>query len=395
MTTAQVSIRLTSILDLVIDALDLPESDYKRAVSRYEDLGEFLNRSESKLVSYQPHVFAQGSFGLGLVTRPLNPDEEYDLDLGCELSAGLSRGNITQKKLKEMIGGELENYRSARNIQARLEAKHRCWRLKYQDNLSFHMDAVPCIPTDSDTSVHIAKAMTLKAITEDVADRLSRSAVFITDDRLLSYPQVSNDWRISNPLGYADWFRSRMASSPAVILKAEKVDDVPLYARKTPLQRAIVVLKRHRDVMFKDDADLRPISIIITTLAARAYNGQSDLPSALHDILKEMENHISDYKPRVPNPVLPNEDFADRWYTPEGKQLQLEQSFRDWIAQAKRDLLQLELAEGAEKLSKRLAAAFNLTFNSQALSDRLGIPISVAQPQTVQTIVSPPKPWYR
>jgi hypothetical protein len=35
---------------------------------------------------------------------------------------------------------------------------------------------------------------------------------------------------------------------------------------KTPLQQAVQILKRHRDMMFADDPEHKPISVIITTL---------------------------------------------------------------------------------------------------------------------------------
>jgi hypothetical protein len=37
----------------------------------------------------------------------------------------------------------------------------------------------------------------------------------------------------------------------------------------------------HRDRMFENDPDGKPISVIITTLAARAYGGETDVYSAL------------------------------------------------------------------------------------------------------------------
>ena len=69
-----------------------------------------------------------------------------------------------------------------------------------------------------------------------------------------------------------------------MMLLAESVRAVPKYqSNKTPLQRAVQILKRHRDIMFAGDED-KPVSIIITTLAAKAYQGDvSDF-----DVAKEM-----------------------------------------------------------------------------------------------------------
>ena len=70
------------------------------------------------------------------------------------------------------------------------------------------------------------------------------------------------------------------------------VEDVPEYKVKTPLQQAIQILKRHRDIMFEKDAEDRPISIIITTLAAHAYNNETNLLDALRNIVAHMTQFI-------------------------------------------------------------------------------------------------------
>ena len=71
--------------------------------------------------------------------------EEYDLDLACSLRDGVTNQSHTKFELKTMIGTELELYRKAIGITSEVDEKHRCWRLDYQDELSFHMDIVPCI----------------------------------------------------------------------------------------------------------------------------------------------------------------------------------------------------------------------------------------------------------
>src|SRR5216683_5519814 len=89
--------------------------------------------------------------------------------------------------------------------------------------------------------------------------------------------------------------------------------------------------------MFADNPDLKPISIIITTLAARAYRGEADLGEAMQRFLTDMGGLINPESPRVPNPVNPAEDFADKWATAEGRAKKLEENFRAWLDQAKAD----------------------------------------------------------
>lgn len=130
-----------------------------------------------------------------------------------------------------------------------------------------------------------------------------------------------------------------------------EIKDVPTYQVKTPLQMAVQILKRHRDVLFQRDKDNAPISIIITTLAAKAYCGENNLFEALSTILTHMADYIEikdgDYW--VANPTMSQENFADKWKKyPIRHDLLL-----SWIKQAKNDLLVLPLKKvGIDEISK-------------------------------------------
>src|SRR5690349_19887052 len=120
-------------LQLLIETIDLPERAYEKATQRYRDVGEWFDRNECTLKEHDPHIFVQGSFALGTAIRPLTGEQEYDLDLSCTLRSGISRDTHSQSELKAMVGRELDDYRCARNIERRLEPRHRCWRLVYKD----------------------------------------------------------------------------------------------------------------------------------------------------------------------------------------------------------------------------------------------------------------------
>ena len=102
------------------------------------------------------------------------------------------------------------------------------------------------------------------------------------------------------------------------------------------------VLKRPRDVFFEGDDDA-PISIIITTLAARAYQGHGSVYATLSNLLERMPTYIeydSNGLPFVRNPMNPLENFADKWHQVPEKQ----KAFDNWIARAKQDLQSLAFA---------------------------------------------------
>jgi hypothetical protein len=315
--------------------------------------------------------------------------------LACKLREGISRNSHTQEKLKDLVGHEIESYREARNIKAPKEEKHRCWRLEYQDDLSFHMDVVPCIPADSAKRAIILESMQKAGESESIAGITSELTVSITDDRHHGYRTICDDWNISNPEGYAKWFELRMNQSARIaFLEKAQVDDVPLYRKKAPLQRAIQFLKRHRDQMFKDDNDVKPISIIITTLAARAYQGESDVESALSNILPRMGGLVNQSRPRVPNPVNPAEDFADRWSMPEYTHLKLEQNFWNWLKQAQTDFSLLGSEEDVDFIAEQAYKKFSIGLNTSELVKGLGLTApSILVTPKAHSISAPAKPW--
>ena len=326
------------VLEEIADALDIPPSKFEEAKSRYEAVGDWLDREESSLAAYDPAISPQGSFLLGTVTRPLTDTEEYDVDLVCLLKA--SKTDFTQKSLKEAVGHEVALYTQAQNMKKPPEEGRRCWTLHYADGAQFHMDILPALP-DASRYQLVLKEHGYGALANNPA--LTGQAIAITDQTLPQYAQVTDDWPQSNPMGCAAWFRMRMTVQLTARKKAfaerqritASVDDIPDYKVKTPLQRAIQLLKRHRDCMFADDGEHKPISIIITTLAAHAYNEEPTISEALQSILTGMADYI-EYRGDeawVANPVNPAENFADKWAEEPAKR----QNFEQWLAQARQD----------------------------------------------------------
>ena len=91
---------------------------------------------------------------------------------------------------------------------------------------------------------------------ENLAQHVVQFAGAITDRRSPFYDAISRNWKVSNSEGYALWFESRMKLARELMemrafsAKAGKIDDLPARQWKSPLQQAVQILKRHRDVMF-------------------------------------------------------------------------------------------------------------------------------------------------
>ena len=390
--------RSNLMLEKILEKIELPEEAYEKAEKRYKDIGTWFHRTGSKCISFRPHVFPQGSFRLGTAIRPENK-EEYDLDMGCSLERGLTKEDISQKQLKEIVGYELELYRQARNIKENLSEKRRCWRLEYADVLSFHMDIVPCIPEDySQREILKGRMMRLGRLDESLASSISKLAVSITDNKDPKYSMRTNDWRVSNPEGYALWFEARMRTAELYLSQREAVfkmsiDDLPYYRWKTPLQRSIQFLKRHRDTMFKDNEESKPISIIITTLATAAYRGENDIVSALENILKTMHEFINEVIPYVPNPVNPEEDFADKWYSKEHADLRLRDNFDRWLIQARSDFTAI-CSDNSQHILDAASRGLLINLDRISVEQMLGIASGVA-PAVSRIKSSSPRPWFK
>lgn len=382
------------VLENMTEQLELPESAYEKAKNRYDDIGNWLGRKESLCKDNDPHIFSQGSFRLGTAIYPIDKNEAYDLDLVCNLRKGISKNSHTQETLKMLLGTEIEAYRVAKGIKAPKEEKHRCWRLEYQDELSFHMDIVPCIPGDKSGQKNIFESMKKYGVVASTAESLSLLSVSITDDRHPGYKRICDDWYISNPEGYAQWFESKMNQLLAKIEARIQVDNIPLFKRKTPLQRSVQLLKRHRDHMFNKVPDVKPISIIITTLAAQAYKGEPDIESTLSNILLQMHDFVKSDNSVVSNPVNPEENFADRWSMPQYRHLQLRENFKKWVIQAQSDFDLLGTTDDVHFISEQADQKFSVNMNTGDLAKRLGLmpaSISIITPKD-HAISTPAKP---
>ncbi|MCW8966526.1 MAG: nucleotidyltransferase [Candidatus Pacearchaeota archaeon] len=390
--------RSNEVLRTILEKIELPDSAYEKAEMRYQDIGEWLHRPDSSCAEFDPHVFSQGSFRLGTAIKP-DSGEEYDLDMSCNLRQGLSKKLITQEQLKNYVGDELELYQKVRGIKEELAEKKRCWRLEYADGLSFHMDIVPCIP-ESEIRRGVLKQRMVENSRFDVAfaQNVSELAVSITDNTDPEYTVKTDDWRISNPEGYAHWFEYRMKTAREFINEREmgfkaSIDSLPYYRWKTPLQQVIQLLKRHRDTMFKDNDDSKPISVIITTLAAKSYNGETDLVTALSNILSRMESNISSIAPHVPNPVNPAEDFSDKWYDKDSQHLQLRENFYRWLYQARADFKAICTKENSQLVVDAADRGLDIHLDTASVAYALGLSAAIVTPtKTIQA--SDPKPWF-
>jgi hypothetical protein len=227
----------------------------------------------------------------------------------------------------------------------------------------------------------------------------TEQAIAITDKMHPHYERVSDEWLQSNPRGYAEWFKSRMAVELRLkkTILAEKmhakVEDVPTWRVKTPLQQVIQLLKKHRDEMFATDPDDKPISIIITTLAAHVYENEPDVAQALGRIANNMSALVEKRNGVwwIRNPVNPLENFADRWQQfPERRD-----AFFSWAKRLQDDLTRAAQLTDLEDIGGTLHEAYGDMTVANVLRKHPGVPRGGLRPSMAKLDVSHKKspPW--
>lgn len=261
----------------IAEDLDLTDTEETTITSSYNAVGNFLVNSP-ELSKFSPNVFVQGSMRLGTVVKPLKKDD-YDIDLVCELNSE----SMTPASVKRKVGDVLK--RSER-YSLQLEEEHgRCWTLDYQANPPYHIDIL--------------------------------SGISIKDERVKATVKKIDgtyDWLFTNPKGFANWFLS-LAKETIFESGNRNVEPVKKMPRRNSLQRAVQLIKRHRDVYFKDDPDKGPASVIITALTGLSYNNESTIEGILKNGPIQWISHIRTIgdKLSIKIPSLPDDDYADKW----------------------------------------------------------------------------------
>lgn len=268
--------------------IEISEAQAEKAKESYEAVGNYLNNN---IKQYDVRIFPQGSFMLGTVIKPISDKDEYDIDL----VATIDNKFMSAKDLKNIVGDVLK---TSDRYSEKVEEGKRCWTIQYSESANYHMDILPTMKSDT---------------------------YFQNKKLIMTHKEDENsdyEFRQTNPEAYYDWFVKRMEEEKkklteeyAIRNKIEIVE-VPEYKIKTTLQIAIEILKRYRDIKFKDTPDIKPISIILTTLMARIYTGKENVYELIEKFSKEYVLYLEkdeNGNVLIQNPVNKNENFADKW----------------------------------------------------------------------------------
>lgn len=72
---------LNQELQNLAESLDIPPQIAEQAISTYDDVAEWLSQEDSPLREYHPDIYAQGSFRLGTMIKPIEEEGGFDVDL--------------------------------------------------------------------------------------------------------------------------------------------------------------------------------------------------------------------------------------------------------------------------------------------------------------------------
>lgn len=389
------------LLDEIFKKLDISETNYKKAVDSYTAVGKYL----LKELGDGTKVYPQGSFLYGTVTRPYfkGKDVEYDIDLVCEYEPLPD----TADKCKNSCGDALKASEIYEKLLKDKEGR-RCWTLEYAkiDEINFHIDILP--------SKHVEEERIQEIIENGVAMQYAQTAIMITTKTDDGYK-----WDESNPKGYKAWLddiTSVYMQEKRALFEAS-VERVPgQYESKTAVHRVIQILKRHRDIRF-DKAnmnDIKPISMIITTLAARVAEANTDKSISTFELLKIVIKSADRIKAlneqqrfdafektfiikkengewEILNPVNPEENFADKWHENGAKKAR---AFFQWVDWLKQDLLEPLMSRDSIKAFMSLSEGLGTNFMRE-IYDEMKLPWT----ELTLTIVTKddtknmPKPW--
>ncbi|MCX2584349.1 nucleotidyltransferase [Pedobacter sp. MR22-3] len=273
--------QIDDILDRMAEGLQLGDARYDRMKQHYEAVKNWIEKDEKFFKPFNYEVYPHGSVRILTTVKPIGSDE-FDLDIALHLKT--NHAAHTPQKIYQELKRRLMEHETYKGM---LEPKKRCLRLNYSGD--FHMDILP-------------------GIQEYEWD----------EDRLCVPDRELGTWVSSNPRGYAKWFIDRANTVKVSLLeKAIRAENLPAdnFRFKKPLQRAVQLIKRYRDIYFQDDDTYKTSSIILTTIAGIYYTGQESIFDTVEGIINQIQSNVSrlPHRIKILNPVNAQEDFTDKW----------------------------------------------------------------------------------
>lgn len=357
---------LDALLAEIAINIQLPPGLHAKAGDRYASVRAFIERPGSPLQGRVMAFYPQGSMAIDATISTRGTDDEYDIDIICEIDGA----GETAAQLMDLLEAALRGY-----PQVRIKRQTRCMTLYYADGM--HLDVTP--------SRRAAPAEKVSEIVHHKSDSAD-----------------AGRYVLMNAWGFVDWYKARtptedrfalalnkrLYEDAGIAFAAAEVDEVPA---QTPLliKNAATVaqqlLKRHRNIAYADADGRIPPSVVIS-----CHAGKAALPGlSLSDMLIRQARWTAraiDEAERthrlvtVPNPVFELEKFTDRWPETHAQQRTyagLLNDLADGLEAARRNVeledLQAWLRKQfGERVVTRSVVAFNDRLGRQVKSQQHG-----------------------
>lgn len=321
MVTVNPQLHLSYILEIICNKLQISNEQHASAEEKYSAVGKWLAASDSPLYNFQPLIFPQGSFRIGTTVKPIT-DDDYDIDLVCHLQKD---GSIIDPMA--LLESVYQRIKANKIYEPITEKKNRCVCINYKGN--FHLDILP-----------------------------ARSDPSGGPDNLLVPDRDTQNWKASNPKGYAVWFES-VAQVKIELLERARIEPLPRYEKlndKLPLQQTVQLIKRWRDIAFTKKEDFAPPSIVLTTLAGSNYTRALLVVDALTGVMDGIIRQIdSKTGPLVVlNPSNSKENLSEKWFEDATSYSLFVKLFKEF----KQQWIDLLNARGMADISSRLEKLF-------------------------------------
>lgn len=275
------TVQIDDILARAAESLQLDKTRREKIESSYKAIQEALENDNDYFFSKEFEIYPQGSVKIGTTVKPIGKNE-FDLDIVLHIQNTKNSCDNPVKVYNELKRVLLNNG----NYKDKVEPKTRCLRLNYAND--YHMDILPGCNIDNS----------------------NEDEIYISDRELKSL-------LISNPRGYAKWFLDKANTIKTTLLEqAYAAEELPSddFVTKKPLQRAVQIIKRYRDLYFEKSPDYATSSIVITTLAGEYYQNQNSIFETIDNIIIQIYNNdCKSQRIKVLNPVNNNENFTDKW----------------------------------------------------------------------------------
>lgn len=330
---------LDSLLHRIAAELSLPKWKHQEAVARYDTISDLLGGDDCPLGVYDPQFYPQGSMRLETTVRPLAKNT-FDLDAVMLLPR--LPATVSPKDALDMVARFFEGHGTYRGMVTR---KARCVRLSYAD--LFDLDIVPA-------RLH---------------QRQPPTFIEIPDRQLAT-------WVSSNPKLYAAQFDALKTAGRPVAFRAsvEPVPDQTPPGLQPPLVVCVQLVKRARDIDYRQDCELQPPSILLTTLVSHAFKSSRTVIEGLTTAVAYMEQiAVMDVPPIIENPSNPGENLARQWREKPASFPR----FKQFASRFARALAEMQRATGLPQIASALGPILGEPVTTTAVRS-LGLGVAAA-----------------